>query len=328
MTQTIRVAVLGASGYVGGEATRLLLGHPRVEVVGVTAHDSAGKRLDEALPNLRGWTDLVLTREPPEADAYVLALGHGEAAKLVPRLSGKVVDLSGDFRLRDAALFERFYKMPHAAPELLRCFVYGVPEIGREAIRKARFVAAGGCFASAAALSLWPLRDRAAGRAIVDGKTGSSGSGVKPSDGTHHPFRAGSLFAYESFHHRHAPEIEQATGLSVLFQPHSTPLVRGVFTTSYVPLQKPTTTDELFDVFERAYGDERFVRLAKGTVNVEHVRGSNFIDIGVVAEGRTAIVFAAVDNLIKGGAGQGVQCLNLMFGFPEEMGLMHAPPRP
>jgi N-acetyl-gamma-glutamyl-phosphate reductase len=189
-------------------------------------------------------------------------------------------------------------------------------------------VAAGGCFASAAIFSLWPLRDLAAGRAIVDGKTGSSGSGIKPGDKTHHPFRATSFFAYEMFHHRHTPEIEQASGVEVLFQPHSTPLVRGVFTTSYVPLKKEMTSDELLDVFKKAYPGERFVRLSKGTTNVNNVKGSNFIDIGVAAEGRTAIVFAAIDNLVKGGAGQGVQCLNVMLGLPEDAGLLTPPAQP
>ncbi len=324
----VRTVVCGAAGYIGGEAARLLLGHPGFELAGVAGSETAGMRLDALIPGLRGCTDLVVQKDIPDADAYVLAMGHGEAIKLAPRLRGKVVDLSGDFRLKDATLFERYYKMPHGATDLLGEFAYGIPEINREAIRKAKRVAAGGCFASAAILSLWPLRTLAAGRAIVDGKTGSSGSGVKPTEKTHHPFRDGSLFPYEPFHHRHVPEIEQATGLEVLFQPHSTPLVRGVFTTSYVPLKEVMTTDALLSLFAESYRGERFVRLSKGAVNVANVRGSNFIDIGVVAEGRTAIVFAAVDNLVKGGAGQGIQCLNLMFGFPEEQGLLQAPARP
>ncbi len=323
-----RVVVIGASGYIGGEAARLLLGHPDFELVAVTANENAGKRLDEVQPNLRGFSDLVYRKEWPEADAYVLSLPHGEAMGVVPKLKGKVVDLSGDFRLQDTAAFEKYYKTPHPAPELLRKFAYGLPEINRGRIREAAHVAAGGCFASAAILSLWPLRELAAGRAIVDGKTGSSGSGAKPSEKTHHPFRATSFFAYEMFHHRHTPEIEQATGLEVLFQPHSTPLVRGVFTTSYVPLRKEMTSDEVLEVFRKAYAGERFVRLSKGTANVNHVKGSNFADLGVAAEGRTAIVFAAIDNLVKGGAGQGVQCLNVMFGLPEESGLLHAPAQP
>jgi len=247
---------------------------------------------------------------------------------VVPRLKGKVVDLSGDFRLQDAKTFEKYYKTPHKEPELLKKFAYGIPEINRGRIKESQYCAAAGCFASAAIFSLWPLRDLAAGRAIVDGKTGSSGSGIKPGDKTHHPFRATSFFGYEMFHHRHTPEIEQASGVQVLFQPHSTPLVRGVFTTSYVPLKKDMSSDELLDLFKKAYPGERFVRLSKGTTNVNNVKGSNFIDIGVAAEGKTAIVFAAIDNLVKGGAGQGVQCLNVMLGLPEEAGLLAPPAQP
>ena len=324
----IRTVVCGAAGYIGGEATRLLLAHPDFDLVGVSGSETAGIRLDDVIPALRGFTDLVVQKDVPDADAHVLAMGHGEAIKLAPRLSGKVVDLSGDFRLKDPALFERYYKMPHGAADLLPQFAYGIPEINREAITTSRYVAAGGCFASAAILSLWPLRELAVGTSIVDGKTGSSGSGVRPSEKTHHPFRDGSLFPYEPFHHRHVPEIQQATGLSVLFQPHSAPLVRGVFTTSYVTVKESTTTDALVARFRDAYAGGRFVRVSKGGVNVANVRGSNFIDIGVVAEGRTAIVFAAVDNLVKGGAGQGIQCLNLMFGLAEDRGLLQAPVRP
>jgi N-acetyl-gamma-glutamyl-phosphate/LysW-gamma-L-alpha-aminoadipyl-6-phosphate reductase len=324
----IRTVVVGASGYIGGEAVRLLLGHPHVDLVAVTGNESAGKRLDEIQPNLRGFSDLVYRKEIPDADAYVLSLPHGQAMDVVPSLRGKVVDLSGDFRLQDTAVFEKYYKQAHRQAELLKRFAYGIPEINREAIRKADHVAAGGCFASAAILSLWPLRDLADGRAVVDGKTGSSGSGIKPGEKTHHPFRAASFFGYEMFHHRHAPEIEQASGVKVLFQPHSTPLVRGVFTTSYVPLRREMGQDEVFEVFRKAYAGERFVRLSKGTANVNHVKGSNFVDLGVCAEGRTAIVFAALDNLIKGGAGQGVQCLNAMFGLPEDAGLSAPPAQP
>ncbi len=324
----IKTVVVGASGYIGGEAVRLLLGHPNIDLVAVTGHESAGKRLDEIQPNLRGYSDLVYQKEIPEAEAYVLSLPHGQAMDVAPKLKGKVVDLSGDFRLQDVKVFEQYYKQPHKAPELLRQFAYGIPEINREAIRKARFVAAGGCFASAAILSLFPLRELADGRAIVDGKTGSSGSGIKPGEKTHHPFRATSFFGYEMFHHRHTPEIEQASGVKVLFQPHSTPLVRGVFTTSYVPLKREMSQDEVLALFQKAYAGERFVRISKGSTNVNHVKGSNFVDLGVCAEGKTAIVFASIDNLVKGGAGQGVQCLNLMLGLPEDAGLSAPPAQP
>ncbi len=328
-----KAALLGASGYIGGEVLRLLLGHPDVEVVAAGANESAGLAVTELQPNLRGLTSLKFARNDEirsGADVYLLSLPHGEAQKVVPKLpaDAKVVDLSGDFRLRDVKEWEKYYKLPHAAPELQKDFVTGIPEINREAIRAARLVAAGGCFASCAILSCHPLAraKRVAGTIVVDGKTGSSGSGVKPGDKTHHPFRAGSFFAYEFFHHRHTPEIRQALGgLEVLFQPHSAPMVRGVFTTSYVPLDRELSDAELMDLYRSAYGSEPFVRLSKGTVNVLHVRQSNFVDLGLAVNGRTAVVFGAIDNLVKGGAGQGVQCMNLLLGLPEDAGLRQAP---
>lgn len=325
---TIQVSVMGASGYIGGEVVRILLGHPHVEIASICANEHAGKRLDEVQPNLRGFSDLVFGKEPAPADVTLLSLPHEESMKLAPTLPGKVIDLSGAFRLQDKAAFERYYRMPHTAWDARKEFVYGIPELHRGRIKEATRVAAGGCFATAAILSLRPLRDLASGQAIVDGKTGSSGSGNKPGEKTHHPFRAGSFFGYEPFHHRHTPEIEQESGVKVLFQPHSAPMVRGVFTTSYVPLRKPMTDDEILALYREFYRGERFVRIAKGTPNVRNVAYSNFIDLGVSAHGTMAVVFAAIDNLVKGGAGQGVQCMNLMCGIDEGTGLMQAPANP
>lgn len=327
----ISVTLVGGSGYIGGEVLRLLLGHPAVDLICATANESAGTRVDEHQPNLRGFTDLVFAKheEAKPADVTFLSLPHGETAKHVPA-KGKVIDLSGDFRLRDRKIYETYYKKEHPAWDLQKEFVTGIPEIHRAEIGSARYVAVGGCFASCAILSIHPITSRRLheGRIIVDGKTGSSGSGAKPSAKTHHPFRAGSFFAYEPFHHRHQPEIEQATGAKVLFQPHSTPLVRGVFTTSYVPLREEMTTPALLEIFRQTYEGSPFVRLQEGSPNVNWTRGSNFIDIGVQAEGRTAVVFGAIDNLLKGGAGQAVQCMNLMFGFEETAGLRTAPSCP
>ncbi|MBI2933115.1 MAG: N-acetyl-gamma-glutamyl-phosphate reductase [Planctomycetes bacterium] len=328
----INAAVLGASGYIGGEVVRLLLQHPHVKIACITAHEHADKRLDEVQPNLRGLSDLRFEKfDGQKADVTFLSLPHGEAMSVVPKLAGKIIDLSGDFRLADRAAFEKYYKMPHTAWDLRKDFVTGIPEIHRRRIREAARVAVGGCFATASILSNWPLvsQDLVAGPIIIDGKTGSSGSGAKPSEKTHHPFRALSFFGYEPFHHRHTPEIRQALGgHEVLFQPHSAPFVRGVFTTSYVPLKRAMTDDEVLAAFRKAYDGERFVRLGKGTTNVAHVANSNFIDIGVAAHASTAIVFGAIDNLIKGGAGQAVQCFNVMFGFEEDCGLRLVPGNP
>lgn len=317
---------MGASGYIGGEVVRILLGHPHVDLVSVCANEHAGKRLDEVQPNLRGFSELVFTKEPAPADATFLSLPHEESMKASPK--GRVIDLSGAFRISDRAAFEKYYKMPHTAWERQKEYVYGVPELNRNRIREAECVAVGGCFSTAAILSLRPLRELVSGQVIVDGKTGSSGSGNKPGEKTHHPFRAGSFYAYEPFHHRHTPEIEEHAGVKVLFQPHSAPMVRGVFTTSYVPLRKPMNDDEVLAHFKKHYAGERFVRVQKGTPNVRNVALSNFADLGVAAHGSMAIVWCAIDNLVKGGAGQAVQCFNLMFGFEEGTGLMQAPANP
>src|SRR2546422_5133807 len=166
----IKTVVIGASGYIGGEAVRLLLGHPNFELAAITANENAGKRLDEVQPNLRGYSDLVYAKEWPEAEAYILSLPHGEAMNVVPKLKGKVVDLSGDFRLQDTAVFEKYYKTPHKAPDLLKKFAYGLPEVNRGRIKEAQFVAAGGSFASAAMLSPLPRPEPAAGRGRGDRK--------------------------------------------------------------------------------------------------------------------------------------------------------------
>ena len=331
MPSKIRCAVLGASGYIGGEVVRLLLAHPAAELVGITANENAGARLDEVQPNLRGLSNLKFDKElSVEADAYFLSLPHGGAQAAAPKLpkKAKIIDLSGDFRINDRAAWEKAYKQPHGAWEMKPEFAYGVPEINRARIRESRCVAVGGCFASCAILSNWPLvkEGLVAGQIVIDGKTGSSGSGNKPGDKTHHPWRSGAFYGYETFHHRHVPEIRQSlNGQEILFQPHSAPMVRGVFTTSYVPLKREMADDDVLAVFPKAYEGEKFVRLSKGTTNVLNVRLSNFIDIGVAATGKTAIVFGAIDNLVKGGAGQGVQCFNVMFGLPEDAGLLAAP---
>lgn len=300
----IRAAVLGASGTLGGEVTRLLLSHPHVEVAAVGANESAGKSLAEAHPNLRGVSALVL--QPHEAvlaakaDIVFSALPHGESAKIDFPKGAKVVDLAQDFRLE---------------------WTYGLPELFRDRIRASTRVAAPGCFATAAVLSIAPALKHLAAPPIVSAATGSSGSGVKPSPKTHHPFRATSYFAYEPFHHRHVPEIRKALGgVELTFQPHSAPMVRGIFATTFLTLRPGANAKALY---EAAYGRERFVRLVDDP-NVHWVKGTNFADLAVVQDGDRAVVFTAIDNLLKGGAGQAVQCMNLLCGLPEEAGLMLA----
>jgi N-acetyl-gamma-glutamyl-phosphate reductase common form len=262
-----------------------------VTLAGIAAHESAGRRIDELHPNLRGLVSGSFCRldDAPRADVTFLALPHGESRD-VP---GRVIDLSQDHRLE---------------------WVYGLPEIHRDQILGAEKVAAPGCFATAAILSLWPARRRLAGPAFVSAATGSSGSGHKPKDITHHPYRATTFNAYSPFEHRHIAEIQKAVGCDFVFQPHSAPMVRGIFSTTFLTLADEAPLDY-------AYGGARFVRLWETSPNVHWVKNTNFADLQVVQKGNRALVFCAIDNLIKGGAGQAVQCMNLMFGLPEEAGL-------
>jgi N-acetyl-gamma-glutamyl-phosphate reductase common form len=326
----LRVAVVGASGYVGGELVRLLAGHPNVTVVAATANEAAGRHIADVHPNLRG-LDLTLRElaDVGDADALFLALPNGETMGVVERLPDRpMIDTSADFRLRDAAEYAEWYRREHACIERVEGFAYGLPELFRGRLAEARHVAAPGCFATATILALYPLVAEGLDETVVvNAVTGSSGSGARPKEKAHHPFRADSLFAYEPFRHRHVPEIRQAlrdaTGRDVdlVFQPHSGPFVRGIFATAVVRLAREVAPEALAALYREAYGRERFVRLVDGSPNVKWVRGTNFCDVGVAGDGRTAVVTAAIDNLLKGAASQAVQAFNVRFGFDEAAGI-------
>jgi N-acetyl-gamma-glutamyl-phosphate reductase common form len=336
---TLKAAIFGASGYAGGELLRLLLDHPRAEPVAVISRSQAGQPVSSVHPHLSRLTDLEFVSELPggedEPEVVFLAGGNGYAAEVAPALLDRgipVVDLSADFRLKDAKSFEKFYGPPPPAFERRSEWVYGLPELFRDEISSSRAVASPGCFATAATLALAPLwkQDLAApgGPVSVFAITGSSGAGVSPTPTTHHPRRAAAFFAYQIEGHRHLPEIEESLSAvgrpaagRIVFQTHSAPLVRGIFATCSVPLARPMDRAGLRRVFEDAYGGEFFVRLVDGSPDVAAVKGTNFADIGVVARGDTALVFAAIDNLVKGAAGQAIQAMNIMFGIPEPAGL-------
>jgi N-acetyl-gamma-glutamyl-phosphate reductase len=264
-----------------------------------------------------------------------LAGAHGFALEAAPPLldSGvSVVDLSADFRLSDAEAFARFYGEPPAGFARQKEFVYGLPELFRKQIRGAKAVASPGCFATASILALAPLWKSGLieedARPAVFAVTGSSGAGISPSATTHHPRRSAAFFAYSLDGHRHLPEIEQSLSAigapakgRVVFQTHSSPLVRGIFATASVPLGKSLDTAALRGVYQETYESEFFVRLVEGSPDVAAVRGTNFADVGVVADGGDAKVFVAIDNLVKGAAGQAIQAMNLMFGLEETAGL-------
>ena len=330
----IRVGIFGGSGYGGSELLRILLFHPQVELVFVTANEQAGKRIGEVHRNLNGLTQLNFVKEPEkleDIECVFLALPHGQAMEIVPRLPGsvKAIDLSGDFRLRDQAAFEKHYKQTHTAMSAQAEFVYGLTETNREAIRSARLIANPGCFATATLLGLAPLvaNNLLNGRVIVDAKTGSSGSGAKAAANTHHPQRMNSFYAYKPFTHQHVPEIEQELEHvgdwtnELVFMTHSLPVARGIFASIYAETKNDVTEEDLRNVFADYYRESFFVRLVQGSPDINWVKTTNFCDIGFATRGKQIVVFSAIDNLVKGAAGQAVQNMNLMFGLEETTGL-------
>ena len=330
----IRVGIFGGSGYGGSELLRILLFHPDVELVFVTANEQAGKRIGEVHRNLNGLTQLNFIAAPENVDGVdcvFLALPHGQAMDIVPRLPGnvKAIDLSGDFRLRDQSVFEKHYKQPHTAMTSQAEFVYGLTETNRDAVRNARLIANPGCFATATLLALAPLvaNHLLTGRVVVDAKTGSSGSGAKAAANTHHPQRMNSFYAYKPFTHQHVPEIEQELEhigdwtSELIFMTHSLPVSRGIFASIYAEANREIKEDELRSVYADYYRESFFVRLVSGSPDINWVKTTNFCDLGFAARGRQIVVFSAIDNLVKGAAGQAVQNMNLMFGLEETTGL-------
>ncbi|HMF56500.1 MAG TPA: N-acetyl-gamma-glutamyl-phosphate reductase [Pyrinomonadaceae bacterium] len=334
----LRIAIFGGSGYGGSELLRILLLHPGTEVSLVTANEQAGKAVSEVHKNLYGLTRLRFERASEDLeslrdyDCIFFALPHGQAMEIAPRLpeSVKVIDLSGDFRLRDGDVFKEHYGREHGAMDFQGEFVYGLTETNRETIRSARLIANPGCFATATLLGLAPLvaNNILTGRVIVDAKTGSSGSGAKAAANTHHPQRMNSFYAYKPFTHQHVPEIEQelrAVGdwtSELVFMTHSLPVARGIFASLYAEMKNEMTATEVRALFADFYHDSFFIRLVEGSPDINWVKTTNFCDIGFAVRGRQLVVFSAIDNLVKGAAGQAVQNMNLMFGLDEKTGLM------
>src|SRR5215213_8994697 len=335
LSNKIRTAIFGGSGYGGSELLRILLFHPNVELVFVTANEQAGKPIGEVHRNLNGLTQLSFVKTPEELDAVdcvFLALPHGQAMDVIPTLPAnvKAIDLSGDFRLRDQAVFEKHYKQPHTAMSSQAGFVYGLTETNRDAIKQARLIANPGCLATATLLGLAPLvaNGMLSGRVVVDAKTGSSGSGAKAAANTHHPQRMTSFYAYKPFTHQHVPEIEQELAhvgdwtSELVFMTHSLPVARGIFASIYAESKVETAEAELRKIFADFYRESFFVRLVNGSPDINWVKTTNFCDIGFATRGKQLVVFSAIDNLVKGAAGQAVQNMNLMFGVEEKTGLL------
>ena len=344
-TKKARVGIFGGSGYGGAELLRILLFHPHAEVALVTANEHAGKRVAEVHRNLYGLTDLQFVSAPKDfeslgdLDCLFLALPHGQAMERMRDVPAdvKVIDLSGDFRLSDAAEFQTHYGREHTSHDLQSEFVYGLTETNRERIKRANRVANPGCFATATLLALAPLVAGgylANDRIIVDAKTGSSGSGAKAAANTHHPQRMNSFYAYKPFAHQHVPEIEQELRRvgdwtnELVFITHSLPVARGIFASVYVETKEEIENAAARKIFEDFYRDDFFVRIVDASPDINPVKTTNFCDIGIAVRSRQLVVFAALDNLVKGAAGQAVQNMNLIFGFDERAGLVFAGSNP
>ncbi|HXF83626.1 MAG TPA: N-acetyl-gamma-glutamyl-phosphate reductase [bacterium] len=335
-----RVSIIGASGYGGGELARLLAGHPEVELVHLTAETRAGEAMADLYPNLRGFTAAVT--EPADAaaiardsDVVFLALPNGRAMTLAPHLvpRARVIDLGADFRFRDARVYEQWYATPHAAPELLADAVYGLTEFRRAAIRRARLVGNPGCYPTAALLAALPLLQAGVvepAPLVIDAKSGVSGAGRSATLGTHFAEVNENVKPYNVVAHRHTPEIEQELAAlaeapaAVAFIPHLIPMTRGILATVYLRARGTLSTEQGTAILREAYAGEPFVRvLADALPQTKATSGSNFCDVAVRVDARTGtvIAMAALDNLVKGASGQAVQNMNVMLGFPEELGL-------
>ena len=339
----IRAAIVGASGYAGGELLRLLLAHPKVEVTQITSETYAGQYAHFVHPNLRGHTRLRFSRlaELTPCDLLFLALPHGHAMDRIEEfaaLGERIVDLSADFRLRDPADYPRWYGHAHPAPDWLARFVYGVPELHRQELAGTRYASGTGCNAVVTLLAIWPLYKRGLVReSVVEVKVGSSEGGNKPSPASHHPERAGVVRSYMPIRHRHQAELIQELALDpeqpgLHYSVTSVGIVRGALATCHCLLHEELDEQEVWALYREDYADEPFVRLVRARRGIHRypepkiLSGSNYCDVGFVTDPgqRRLVVIAAIDNLMKGAAGSAVQAMNVMVGWEERTGLEFA----
>lgn len=333
---SVRVSIVGGSGYAGGELLRLLLAHPQVEVAQVTSQRFAGRFVHTVHPNLRGVTRLKFS--PIEGletcDLLFLALPHGQAAAQIEHftsLADRIIDLSADFRLRSPTLYERWYGRSHENSAWLEQFVYGLPELNREAIRHSRLVSGVGCNATAVNLALFPLaRQGLIEQAVIEVKVGSSEGGNGHSLATHHPERSGVVRSFAPTGHRHQAEMIQMLGdVELHFSATAVELVRGVLCTAHVFLNQDLDEKAVWQLYREAYAEEPFLRIVKDRRGVYRypepkiLAGTNFCDVGFEKDPHSnrLVVISAIDNLMKGAAGTAVQAMNLMHGWPETTAL-------
>lgn len=341
----IPVAVLGATGYAGEIAIRILLGHPGFRIAHAGSDRLGGIRLADAVPTFAGETDLMLSADTPEtvgisgAQAVILAKKSPEVTKVVPALLARglrLIDIGAEFRLRKVEDYQTWYKEQHHCPELLASAVYGLSEVNTEAIRSAKVVGNPGCFPTSILLPLIPLLKarliKPTGIAAIS-YTGVSGAGKKYAEANNNLFYAvnENLHSYKTVGHQHIGEIDQELSVAgggaihCTFVPHLAPITRGIHTTITADLSLNISEAQVMDCWQKAYANRPFVRLRKSAKDVEvaHVTGTNFADFSCAADGRTLIITSAIDNLVKGASGQAIQNLNLMFGLPESLGLLH-----
>ncbi len=332
----ITASIAGGSGYAGGELLRLLLFHPQVSLGQVSSQRLAGKLVHTAHPNLRKVcrARFVRIEELEPCDVLFTCLPHGQTMGCFENLdavAGKLIDLSADFRLRDPEDYPRWYGRAHECPQRLASFVYAIPELGREQLRSARYVACAGCNATATILALYPLyREGWVEQAVVEVKAGSSEGGNIASAASHHPERSGAVRSYKPAGHRHVAEMMQALGTrNIHFSATSIEMVRGILATCHAFLDRDVPEKDVWQLYRRAYGEEPFVRIVKERSGIHRypepklLAGTNFCDIGFERDpmSNRLVVMSAIDNLMKGAAGQAVQAFNIMHGLDETGGL-------
>lgn len=347
-----KALVWGAGGFVGGELLRLLVNHPRMELASALSGTNKGKRIGEVYAGLLPWTRLQF-EDPDGFDWHKLekgewtvfsVLAHTDTMKLLPAVIEKlcgadvnIVDLSGDFRIKNPKTYLAYYGHEHVAAKYLDEFVYGLPEINKNLIKEATKVANPGCLATGAELAILPAASskKKIRFIAIDGKTGSSGGGTKPKETAHHPNRMNNFRAYSQLKHQHIPEIlggwslaGGASDTQISFVPQMAPMVRGIFTTAHIFLDEASSKDEVAGWYRDYYADAPFVRIVEGSPSIAEVWGTNRCDISVSVDGKKIVICTAIDNLVKGAAGQAVQNANIMNGWEETAGLITPAPFP
>jgi len=335
----MKASIVGASGYTGGELLRLLLQHPQVQLHQVTSERNAGKPVTRLHPNLRKQTQLnfCTMKELEKVDLLFVALPHTEFMKrfdLLAPLAERIVDLSADFRLKDLSAYQKWYGVEHSQPSKLAEFVYGNVELHRQEMKQAKYISGAGCNATATILGLWPLFKLGvidpSFPVVAEAKCGSSEGGASVSEGSHHPERSGCVRSYKPTGHRHIAEMEQELGHAVYFSATSIEMVRGILVTAHLFVKEGITEKDIWKTYREVYGKEPFIRIVKEKQGIYRfpepkiLAGTNYCDIGFELEEKRLVVVSAIDNLMKGAAGQAVHAMNVMNGFDETAGLSFA----